>query len=60
MSRISGLIKRYPIIAFFVLACALSWWPWILYTFDLCPPPLLVFPSSRRSSCWPLPKVRVE
>jgi hypothetical protein len=33
--------KRYPLTAFFVLACALSWWPWILYAFDLAPNPIV-------------------
>src|SRR5215210_6800025 len=37
MSRISSVVKRHPIITFFVLACALSWWPSILYTLDLSP-----------------------
>jgi membrane protease YdiL (CAAX protease family) len=44
MSRISSLVKRYPLIAFFVLACALSWWPWILYTFSLLPTPIIGLP----------------
>jgi uncharacterized protein len=30
-----GLIRRYPLITFFVLAYALSWWIWILYAFDI-------------------------
>ena len=25
-----SFIRRYPLITFFVLACALSWWPWVL------------------------------
>jgi len=37
------LIRRYPLITFFVLACALSWWPWILYSFDLLPNPIVGF-----------------
>jgi uncharacterized protein len=36
-------VKRHPLITFFVLACALSWWPWILYTFDLMPQPIVGF-----------------
>src|SRR5215207_7549850 len=24
-----SLVRRYPLTAFFVLACVLSWWPWI-------------------------------
>ena len=35
------LMKRYPLITFFVLAYALSWWPWLLYTVHLFPFPLL-------------------
>ena len=26
-----------------MLACALSWWPWILYSFDLLPNPIVGF-----------------
>jgi hypothetical protein len=38
-----SLIIRYPLITFFVLACALSWWPWILYSIDLLPTPIVGF-----------------
>jgi uncharacterized protein len=38
-----SLIRRYPLISFFVLACALSWWAWILYAFDLSPNPIVGF-----------------
>jgi uncharacterized protein len=38
-----SLIRRYPLITFFVLAYALSWWPWILYSFDLIPNPIVGF-----------------
>jgi membrane protease YdiL (CAAX protease family) len=38
-----SLIRRYPLISFFVLACALSWWPWILYSIDLLPTPIVGF-----------------
>ena len=38
-----SLIRWYPLITFFVLACALSWWPWILYSFDLVPNPIVGF-----------------
>jgi uncharacterized protein len=31
------LLKRHPLIAFFVLAYSLSWWPWILYALHLVP-----------------------
>jgi hypothetical protein len=36
-----SLVRRYPLTAFFVLACALSWWPWILYSFDLASNPIV-------------------
>jgi hypothetical protein len=36
-------VKRYPLITFFVLACALSWWPSILYALDLFPQPIVGF-----------------
>jgi uncharacterized protein len=38
-----SFIRRYPLITFFVLACALSWWPWILYALDLSPQPIVGF-----------------
>jgi uncharacterized protein len=38
-----SLIRRYPLIAFFVLAYALSWWPSILYALDLLPQPIVGF-----------------
>ena len=38
-----SLMRRYPLAAFFVLAFALSWWPWILYSFDLVPNPIVGF-----------------
>jgi CAAX protease family protein len=38
-----SMVRRYPLITFFVLACALSWWPWILYSFDLLPNPIVGF-----------------
>jgi len=34
-------MKHHPLITFFVLAYALSWWPWLLYTVHLFPFPLL-------------------
>ena len=37
------MVKRHPLIAFFVLAFALSWWPWILYAFGLSPAPIASF-----------------
>jgi membrane protease YdiL (CAAX protease family) len=36
-------VKRHPLIAFFVLAFALSWWPWILYAFGPSPTPIASF-----------------
>ena len=38
-----SLIRRHPLITFFVLAFVLSWWPWILYSFDLVPNPIVGF-----------------
>jgi membrane protease YdiL (CAAX protease family) len=38
-----SLVRRYPLTAFVVLACALSWWPWILYSLDLLPTPIVGF-----------------
>ena len=38
-----SLVKRHPLIAFFVLTLALSWWPWILYAFGLSPAPIASF-----------------
>src|SRR5829696_8694079 len=38
-----GLIRRYALISFFVLAYALSWWPSILYALDLLPQPIVGF-----------------
>jgi uncharacterized protein len=36
-----SLVRRYPLTTFFVLACALSWWPWILYSVGLSPTPIV-------------------
>jgi uncharacterized protein len=38
-----SLVKRHPLISFFVLAYALSWWPWVLYALDLLPQPIVGF-----------------
>jgi len=38
-----SLVRRYPLTTFFVLACALSWWPWILYSVGLLPTPIVGF-----------------
>jgi hypothetical protein len=35
-----SLVKRHPLIAFCVLAYALSWWPWILSALHLVPTPV--------------------
>jgi uncharacterized protein len=43
-TRLFSVVRQHPIIAFFVLACALSWWPWILYTADLLPTPIIGLP----------------
>lgn len=41
MSRISSEVKRRPLVGFFMLAFALSWWAWILYGLELSPMPIL-------------------
>ena len=43
MSYLVSLVRRHPLITFFVLAFVLSWWPWILYSFDLVPNPIVGF-----------------
>jgi membrane protease YdiL (CAAX protease family) len=35
MSYLVSVIRRHPLIAFFVLAYALAWWIWILYAFGI-------------------------
>jgi membrane protease YdiL (CAAX protease family) len=37
------MVKRHPLIAFFVLTFLLSWWPWALYAFGLMPVPIASF-----------------
>jgi hypothetical protein len=41
--RIRAAVRRHPMITFFVLACALSWWAGILYLMDLSPVPIAGF-----------------
>src|ERR687890_1574520 len=43
VSYLGSLIRRYPLMTFFVLAYALSWWPWVLYALDLYPAPIASF-----------------
>lgn len=43
MERILWAVRRRPLITFFVLAYALSWWPWIPYALDLSPQPIVGF-----------------
>ena len=43
MSRISDLVKRHPLVTFFILAYALSWWAWILYALGLFGGPIASF-----------------
>src|ERR671920_1383569 len=38
-----SLIRRHPLVSFFVLAYVLSWWPAILYVLDLAPQPIVGF-----------------
>ena len=34
MATLTGLAKRHPLLGFFALAYALSWWPWLWYRLD--------------------------
>src|ERR687889_2449267 len=43
MSRLLSVVKSHPIIMFFVLAYALSWWGVILYTINHGLPPVASF-----------------
>ena len=43
VSRLTSGAKRHPLITFFVLAYALSWWPSILYALFLSPQPVAGF-----------------
>ena len=38
-----SVVRRYPLIIFFVLAYAFSWWPWPLYILGLAPSPIIGF-----------------
>src|SRR5262245_36579682 len=42
-STIMSWIRKHQLISFFVLAYALSWWPWPLYAAGLSPLPLPIF-----------------
>ncbi len=44
MSRLLSVVKRHPIIAFFVLTFVLSWWTIPLYVIGLSPSPLFPGP----------------
>ena len=39
-----SLVKRHPLVSFFVLAFALSWWAWPLYALGLSPSPIVPGP----------------
>src|SRR5918997_3539846 len=43
MAEILWAVRRRPLLTFFVLTYALSWWPSILYAFDLLPSPIVGF-----------------
>ncbi|HET6759782.1 MAG TPA: type II CAAX endopeptidase family protein [Propionibacteriaceae bacterium] len=43
MSAIPDLMKRHPLVTFFILAYALSWWAWILYDLGLFEGPIASF-----------------
>lgn len=34
MAKLTGLATRHPLLGFFTLAYALSWWPWLWYRLD--------------------------
>jgi uncharacterized protein len=38
-----SVVRRNPLIVFFVLAYVFSWWPWPLYAFGLSPSPIIAF-----------------
>ena len=38
-----SVVRRHPLIAFFVLAYAFSWWPWPLYALGLSPGAIVGF-----------------
>src|SRR5919112_94007 len=42
-SRRMSVVRRYPLIVFFVLAYVFSWWTWPLYAFGLSPSPIIAF-----------------
>jgi hypothetical protein len=41
MSSVSSVVRRHPLITFFVLMFALSWWTWPLYVVGLSPSSLI-------------------
>ena len=43
MVQILRAVRQRPLITFLALAYALSWWPWILYAFELSPQPIVGF-----------------
>ena len=43
MNTIKTTVGRYPLMAFFVLSFAFSWWPWPLYAYGLSPAPIIGF-----------------
>jgi uncharacterized protein len=43
LAMTAAWIRRRPLTAFFVLSCALSWWPGLLYLYDLSPVPVAGF-----------------
>jgi membrane protease YdiL (CAAX protease family) len=40
---LSAAVARRPLLSFFVLACALSWWAWPLYVYGWLPQPIAAF-----------------
>jgi hypothetical protein len=43
MLRLSRWVTRYPLVTFFALAYALSWWAWVLYALGMFPNPVASF-----------------
>src|SRR5215203_1900641 len=41
--RVLDVVRRRPLISFFLLSCLLSWWPAVLYSMDASPVPIAGF-----------------
>ena len=40
---VAGVVRRAPLVAFLLLTCLLSWWPWGLYRAGVLPVPIASF-----------------